>query len=78
MDKAAILKQFKLTASDLARRIGVTKSAVSQWGDEIPPERVLSICSALCWKLTPHQIRPDLYPNPTDGLPQKSQRKKVA
>ncbi|ENE14571.1 hypothetical protein ECP03047993_1333 [Escherichia coli P0304799.3] len=21
------------------------------------------------WEVTPHEIRPDIYPNPTDGLP---------
>ncbi|ECT6835160.1 Cro/Cl family transcriptional regulator, partial [Salmonella enterica subsp. enterica serovar Typhimurium var. 5-] len=23
----------------------------------------------LNWKVTPHQMRKDIYPNPTDGLP---------
>ncbi|MBL2607392.1 Cro/Cl family transcriptional regulator, partial [Klebsiella pneumoniae] len=23
----------------------------------------------LDWQVTPHELRPDLYPNPTDGLP---------
>lgn len=34
-----------------------------------PPETVIPICDFLCWRMTPHEIRPDLYPNPTDALP---------
>ncbi len=34
-----------------------------------PPEAVLPICDFLGWKTTPHRLRPDLYPNPTDALP---------
>jgi hypothetical protein len=34
-----------------------------------PPETVIPICDFLDWRMTPHQLRPDLYPNPTDALP---------
>jgi hypothetical protein len=30
---------------------------------------VLSIADYLGYRMTPHQLRPDLYPNPTDALP---------
>ncbi|MBL1626970.1 Cro/Cl family transcriptional regulator, partial [Klebsiella pneumoniae] len=30
---------------------------------------VLNACRVLDWQVTPHELRPDLYPNPTDGLP---------
>ncbi|EJD7033612.1 helix-turn-helix domain-containing protein [Enterobacter hormaechei] len=33
----------------------------------IPAERVLPIYGVT--GVTPHELRPDLYPNPTDGLP---------
>ena len=37
---------------------------------EVPPaDAVLPIAAALDWKMTPHELRPDLYPNPTDALP---------
>lgn len=34
-----------------------------------PPEAVLPIAEALEWRITPHELREDLYPNPTDALP---------
>lgn len=37
---------------------------------EVPPaEVVLPIAKYLNYRLSPHQLRPDLYPNPGDGLP---------
>lgn len=37
---------------------------------EVPPaESVLPIAKCLQYRITPHQLRPDLYPNPGDGLP---------
>jgi len=36
----------------------------------VPPERVLPICAETGWRVTPHEVRPDIYPNPTDALPQ--------
>jgi hypothetical protein len=34
-----------------------------------PPETVVPICKFLGWRMTPHQLRPDIYPNPSDALP---------
>lgn len=34
-----------------------------------PPEVVLAIAAFLEYRMTPHQLRPDLYPNPGDALP---------
>jgi len=37
---------------------------------EVPPaDAVIPICDFLGWRMTPHKLRPDLYPNPTDALP---------
>lgn len=51
-------------------------SQVTVWGwlnsvkIEVPPaDVVLPIAASLDWKITPHELRPDLYPNPTDALP---------
>lgn len=52
----------------LARLAGVTKQAVSGWR-RIPADRVLAVSRATKWQVTPHAMRPDIYPNPTDGLP---------
>lgn len=34
-----------------------------------PPEVVLAIANFLEYRMTPHQLRPDLYPNPGDAMP---------
>lgn len=58
------------SASALGALIGVSKMAVSLWRrNGIPAERVLPIFTAT--GVTPHELRPDLYPNPSDGLPKQ-------
>ncbi|OAE43149.1 Rha family transcriptional regulator [Enterobacter cloacae] len=58
------------SASALGTLIGVSKMAVSLWRRKgIPAERVLLIYGVT--GVTPHELRPDLYPNPTDGLPKQ-------
>lgn len=59
-----------ITMSALARRIGVEPQAISKW-ERVPPARVIAVCEAVDWAVTPHQLRSDIYPNPTDGLPQE-------
>lgn len=53
----------------LASRLGLHKTVVYKWGDQCPAERVLAVSEMTGWKVTPHQLRPDLYPNACDGLP---------
>ena len=54
-------------------------SQVTVWGwlnsvkIEVPPaDCVIPIAAGLDWKITPHELRPDLYPNPCDAMPAKS------
>ncbi len=56
------------TRADVGRLLGLSRAAVYLWRD-VPSERVLQVCRALDWAISPHELRPDLYPNPTDGLP---------
>jgi len=35
----------------------------------VPPEWVIPCCQVVNWQKTPHQICPELYPHPDDGLP---------
>jgi len=37
--------------------------------DGIPDRHVIKSCRAVGFQVTPHQLRPDLYPHPNDGLP---------
>jgi DNA-binding transcriptional regulator YdaS (Cro superfamily) len=46
------------SASELARKLGVTPSAVLQW-DKIPPSRALGVEAAT--GISRHRLRPDVY-----------------
>lgn len=52
----------------LARHLGIAPQAISQWRT-VPADRVLEVAAFAHWRVTPHEIRPDLYPHPDDGLP---------
>lgn len=37
--------------------------------DHMPPaEYVIPICRGLGYRITPHELRPDIYPHPDDGM----------
>lgn len=36
-----------------------------------PPHRVLALAAATGYQVTPHELRPDLYPNAEDGCPRE-------
>lgn len=59
-----------------ARIPGSKVGQVHVWGwlnsvkIEVPPaDVVLAIADFLEYRMTPHDLRPDLYPNPSDALP---------
>ncbi|CAH6103203.1 transcriptional regulator [Citrobacter koseri] len=56
----------------IAKHIGITPQAVNQWFNKpsIPPRFVIPICELVDWEVTPHEIRPDLYPGIKDGIPE--------
>ncbi|HHR1224474.1 TPA: transcriptional regulator [Klebsiella pneumoniae] len=64
------------TASNLATLLGIKPMSVSRWKNRykgvVPHDRVLAIFNIT--GVTPHELRPDLYPNPTDGLPKQGAR----
>lgn len=47
--------------------------SVFNWikNNKVPAERVIQLCELGGWAVSPHQLRPDLYPNKTDGLPKQ-------
>ncbi|HDR2721002.1 TPA: helix-turn-helix domain-containing protein [Enterobacter asburiae] len=65
--------KFAGTATKLAAMLDIKPMSVSRWKNRyrgvVPAERVLQIFAAT--GITPHELRPDLYPNPTDGLPKQ-------
>ena len=36
----------------------------------IPERHVIKSCKFVDWQVTPHELRPDIYPHPHDGLPE--------
>lgn len=54
----------------LAKSVGVTYQMIQKYKARgASAERVRQICAATGWRVTPHMVRPDLYPNPADALP---------
>jgi DNA-binding transcriptional regulator YdaS (Cro superfamily) len=38
--------------------------------EPVPPaEYVIAIAQAVDYRITPHELRPDIYPHPLDGMP---------
>ncbi|MFM1133834.1 MULTISPECIES: transcriptional regulator [Yersinia] len=63
-----------VSQSELARRLGKKSQTVSFWfKNGVPAKEVMNAARALNWAVTPHELRPDLYPNPTDGIPPELQ-----
>lgn len=55
----------------LAKAMGVTPMAVSQWKSRgVPAERVLALEAATGGRVLRHEIRPDIYPPPDHQHPQ--------
>lgn len=38
-------------------------------GETPPPDYVIAISMATDWRVTPHDLRADIYPHPQDGMP---------
>lgn len=55
----------------LAEKMGEKVGLIGIWVQRkmVPAERVIQVCRAIEYKVTPHEIRPDIYPHPDDALP---------
>lgn len=72
--KTSIQKKMLKVCSqaELGRRMDKRPQTVNGWfKNKIPGELVVKVARVMEWKVTPHELRPDLYPNPTDALPEK-------
>lgn len=73
MTKNALQRAIESVGSArlFAAKLQITEQSVGKWKNKyqgnVPPARVLEVFQAT--GVTPHELRPDLYPNPTDGLP---------
>lgn len=70
--KTALEKAIKIAGSAgvLAQHLGVSSQAIHSWkvdlDSRVPKGRVIQVYIAT--GVTPHELRPDLYPNPNDGI----------
>lgn len=48
-----------------------SSQSVANWilRNRVPSERVIRLCQLGGWAVTPHELRPDLHPTPTSGIP---------
>ncbi|AUY89007.1 helix-turn-helix domain-containing protein [Klebsiella aerogenes] len=72
MDESVRVKLSAIVSQKaIAQGLGVTPQAVNQWFTKsaIPPRFVLKLCEFVGWVVTPHELRPDLYPSKLDGMP---------
>lgn len=56
----------------LATACGIKQAHIWNWlnrDKRVPAEYVIPICKATKFKVTPHQMRSDIYPYRTDGMP---------
>lgn len=55
------------TQGEIAAEVGVTQGYVSHWCNNrspIPAEKVLPLFWATGGRVSPHEMRPDIYPDP--------------
>ncbi len=67
--KTALVTKLRLIRPDSK----LTISHINNWlyrDKAIPSEWVLPLSEAVNYEKTPHELRPDLYPHPDDGLPE--------
>ena len=58
--------------TSLATRINERANTISMWiqRSNIPSEKVIAVSKATDYQVTPHDLRPDLYPYSFDGMPE--------
>lgn len=66
--QAALAARMNEELGDV-EKIGPT--AIANWlqRGQVPADRAIPVARAVDFQVTPHDLRPDLYPHPTDGLP---------
>ena len=75
MIENSLLKAIEICGGQtaLAEKIGKGQTLVSSWVNRrdcrVGADYVIQVAKATDWQVTPHDLRPDLYPNAEDGLP---------
>ena len=61
-----------MTQGALAEKLGVSQGLVSHWitgRKDIQPEEALAIAKMSGYRVRPHDLRPDIWPNASDAVP---------
>jgi len=57
----------------------VSPQGVQKWlKGGLPPARVIVVAQGVGYRVTPHDLRPDIYPHPDDGLPEQARGRATA
>lgn len=71
--------EIKKTQAAVAAVVGARQQVVGHWlRDGVPAKHVLALCGDVAFQVTPHELRPDIYPHPEDGLPVERRAKAAA
>lgn len=64
-----------LTVKEAAEASGLSVQAVYKWekSGRVPADHVIAIARATGWQVAPHDLRPDIYPHPEDGMPKEQE-----
>lgn len=71
----SLIKAIELLGGQVAtsKIVGTSQTAVWKWlntaKDGVSADYAIAVSQATDWQVTPHELRPDLYPHPDDGLP---------
>ncbi|MEH4987361.1 YdaS family helix-turn-helix protein [Enterobacter asburiae] len=67
-----VKKKIALHSSqkEIATHFETSQQTISRWiNGSFPAEQVIPMCEFLNWKVLPHELRQDLHPTPTSGIP---------
>lgn len=58
--------------TSFAEKMNERPNTISMWLQRgvVPSEKVIPASKAVDFEVPPHELRPDLYPHPQDGLPE--------
>jgi len=75
MNLIPLLKAIEICGGQTALAISINRPqpTVAAWVNRfkrVGTEYVITVSEATNWQVTPHELRPDIYPHPQDGLPE--------
>lgn len=76
MDLKTYLKSNRITQQQFADAVGCSQSSIScviKGKSRFGPEMAVEVAAATNYEVTPHELRPTIFVNPTDGIPEERQ-----